>query len=247
MSVKSPNLNSDERSSSLTKGRNKTGKDFRNRPTVKSFIPDDIDAYCTVHSGYETDEHRDITKQAKEFAPQTPAMSSDRMSGAVLRTLVTALQPKSILEVGTFVGYATQCMLEGAPQAQVTCLDWDERTVNMVQERFGKGAYGHRWRILHGDAYDSMMHQINHETFDFVFIDADKVSYPKYVQWCYDHMPVGGVMVVDNALWHGRVLDPQSHHDVGVHDANTWIANHSKLTNVLLPVRDGMHICVKTA
>lgn len=223
------------------------GKAVPNGPAAKSFIADDIDAYCTAHSGFETPEHHDIIKQALAFAPQTPAMSSDRMSGAVLRTLVTALQPLSILEVGTFVGYATLCMLEGTPDAKITCLDWDKRTVNMVQKRFGNSSYAPRWRIIHGDAYDSMQGELNQQQFDFVFIDADKVSYAKYVQWCYDHMPVGGVMVVDNALWHGRVLNPQSHHDMGVHNANQWIAAHPNLTNVLLPVRDGMHICVKTA
>lgn len=211
----------------------------------KTFLPADIDAYCTAYSGFETDMHRDILAQALDFAPQSPDMSSDKLGGAVLRTLVTALRPKNILEVGTFVGYATLCMLEGDENCQITCLDWDERTVGMVRERFGNSDYAHRWQILHGDAYETMQTHLAEKTYDFIFIDADKVSYPKYAQWCYDHMPVGGVMVVDNALWQGRVLNPQSNHDHGVHTTNVWIQEHPNLTNVLLPVRDGMHICVK--
>ena len=213
----------------------------------KTFIPQDIDEYCTHHSGYENDMHRAITEQAREFAPQTPDMSSDRLGGAVLRTLVAIKQPKSILEVGTFVGYSTLCMLEGCDAPHMTCLDWDARTVKMARERFANTPYESRINIIEGDAYDSMQNHLANHQFDFIFIDADKRAYLHYVQWCYEHMPIGGVLVVDNALWKGRVVNPASLHDKGVHDANTWLARNEGLVNALVPVRDGMHIVVKVA
>ena len=213
----------------------------------KTFIPQDIDEYCTHHSGYETDMHRAITEQAREFAPQTPDMSSDRLGGAVLRALVAIKQPKSILEVGTFVGYSTLCMLEGCEESKITCLDWDERTVKMATERFVGTDYENRVNIILGDAYESMQNTLDHAQFDFIFIDADKRSYLQYVQWCYEHMPVGGVLVLDNALWKGRVVNPQSLHDIGVDNANKWLAEHVGLINAMIPVRDGMHIVVKVA
>ena len=214
---------------------------------TKTFIPQDIDDYCTEHSGYENDMHRAITEQARAFAPQTPDMSSDRQAGAVLRTLVAIKQPKSILEVGTFVGYSTLCMLEGCAGAKMTCLDWDTRTVKMATERFAGTPYENRIDIIEGDAYDSMQNQLNRHQFDFIFIDADKRAYLNYVQWCYDHMSMGGVMVVDNALWKGRVVCPETLHDQGVDNANKWLAGHEGLINAMIPVRDGMHIVVKVA
>ena len=213
----------------------------------KTFLSQDIDDYCTQHSGHETDMHRAIAEQALDFAPQTPDMSSDRLAGAVLRTLVAIKQPKSILEVGTFVGYSTLCMLEGYADGKITCLDWDERTVKMATERFAGTPYENRVHIIQGDASESMQNHLNHDQFDFIFIDADKRSYLHYVQWCYDHMPIGGVLVLDNALWKGRVVNPQSLHDKGVDNANKWLAEHKGLVNAMIPVRDGMHIVVKVA
>ena len=213
----------------------------------KTFLPQGIDDYCTHHSGYEHDMHRAISAQALDFAPQTPDMSSDKLAGAVLRTLVAVRQPSSILEVGTFVGYSTLCMLEGCDKATVTCLDWDERTIAMVKDRFAGTPYQSRMHIIKGDAYESMQDKLTQHQFDFIFIDADKRSYLPYVQWCYDHMSMGGVLVLDNALWKGRVVEPENLHDKGVDSANKWLAEHEGLVNALIPVRDGMHIVVKVA
>ena len=184
---------------------------------------------------------------SQAFSPQAD-MSSNRLSGGFLRTLTALKQPKNILEVGMFFGYATLCMCEGAPQAAVTCLEWDGRYVELAKDSFDAHPCTNTITIVQGDATQTMLEQMQQQQFDFIFIDADKQSYTFYVEHAIAHLPIGGVLVVDNSLWGGRVIDTNAHNDIHTHaidSVNTMLLNHPNMINTLIPIRDGVHVAIK--
>ena len=204
----------------------------------------DIDQYCASHSTKESDFLKKVREDAYRFAPQAD-MCSDRLSGAMLRTLTTLHKPKKILELGLFYGYATLCMAEGAPDAEITCIEWDGRVIDSAKDFFDKHGGDNSITVIHGDANEKLAGVLSENQFDFIFIDADKTGYVNYVNQCKEHLKSGGVMVVDNTLWRSRVLDPENEKDCAVDESNKILLDDDTFENVLMPIRDGMHLAVK--
>ncbi len=206
-----------------------------------------IDSYCHNHTYYENSFLENVLKIAQEFSPQA-GMSSNRLSGGLLRTLTAIKQPQHILEVGVFFGYSTLCMAEGAPQAKITALEWDGRYVELAKDSFDAHPCTNTITVVQGDALETIVQQMQRHQFDFIFIDADKQSYVFYVQHAINHLPSGGVLVVDNTLWGGRVTDMNTHDDVhtkAIDSANKMLLEHPNMINTLIPMRDGIHVAVK--
>ena len=205
----------------------------------------EIEKYCQEHSAVENSLLKKVRTDAFRFAPQAD-MCSDRLSGGFLRTITAMNKPKNILELGMFYGYSTLCMMEGAPNAKITCVESDGRVIDRAKDFFDAHPCKNIINVIHKDANTELDNILASEQFDFIFIDADKKAYGDYVEKCCDHLQTGGVIVVDNALWRGEVLDTETNEKANsVDEANKYILNDDRFENAMLPIRDGIHIGIR--
>ena len=159
------------------------------------------------------EELRDVTYATM----QSPGMQVGRVEGALLRTLVAISGAKRILEIGTFTGYSALSMAEALPPGGrlVTC-DIDPAAVSIAQRFFAKSPHGGKIIVQLGDALEYVESLPEQEELDLVFLDADKSRYVAYYEAVLPHVRQGGLIVADNTLWSGRVLNPESEDDKGI-------------------------------
>ena len=174
-----------------------------------------------------------------------PRMLSGHYQGRVLSMLSKLISPKRILEIGTFTGYATLCLAEGLNNKGIIyTLDINEELEEMVRANFAKSALNHKIKYLIGDAGESLKN-IN-EIFDLVFIDADKKNNCLYYDLILDRVRPGGLIIVDNVLWNGKILSKAQDKDTrNIHEFNDKINADPKVEKLILPVRDGLFIIRK--
>lgn len=174
-----------------------------------------------------------------------PRMLSGHYQGRVLSLLSKMLSPSRILEIGTFTGYATLCLAEGlAKDGVLYTLDINEELEDMVRKNFAASAFNDQIKYIIGDATQSLVDL--EETFDLVFIDADKKNNGTYYDVVFDRVRPGGVIIVDNVLWSGKILDNAQDKDTkNISAFNDKVANDSRVEKIILPVRDGLFIIRK--
>lgn len=205
----------------------------------------EIEQYCKDHSSRENSLLKKIRQDAFRFAPQAD-MCSDQLSGSFLRNIALLKQPKNILELGMFYGYSTLCMAEGSPNAKITCVEHDGRVINIAKDFFDAHPCNNIINVIHADANTQLDEILSNEKFDFIFIDADKKAYVDYVKKCCNHLDTGGVLIVDNALWRGNILNTENDEKaISVDECNKELLNNERFENSLLPVRDGMHLAIR--
>ncbi|AMQ00990.1 O-methyltransferase [Pedobacter cryoconitis] len=174
-----------------------------------------------------------------------PRMLSGHYQGRVLSMLSKLITPKRILEIGTFTGYATICMAEGLAQDGIIyTLDKNMELEDRVRGYFAVSPYNSQIKYIMGDATQT----INNldETFDLVFIDADKKNNGTYYDLIFDRVRPGGLIIVDNVLWSGKVLTLQQDRDtVNISTFNDKVAGDDRVEKLILPVRDGLFIIRK--
>ncbi len=175
------------------------------------------------------------------------SMVSGKVQGRLLSFLSKLRMPKRILEIGTFTGYATLCMAEGlAEDGEIITIEGNEELQFIIKEAFGKHPRGKDIKLMLGDALE-IIPELEGE-FDFVFIDAAKEQYPEYLELIIDKVSKGGIILADNVLWFGRVLNPSEKNDPRafiLDQFNKKIKEDDRLENFLLPIRDGIQIAVK--
>ena len=173
-----------------------------------------------------------------------PNMITGRIEGRLLKLIVQLLQPGLVLEVGTFTGYSALSMAEGlAENGKIITCDIDPGAQKIAQAVFDASPVGHKIELRMGPAIDTIR-QIK-ETIDLAFIDADKENYPLYYEELLVRTRSGGVIIIDNSLWSGRVLDPQDGDSKAVARLNEIIYQDTRIENVLLTVRDGIQLVRK--
>lgn len=174
-----------------------------------------------------------------------PRMLSGHYQGRVLSMLSKMIAPERILEVGTFTGYATLCLAEGLPENGIIyTLDINEELEEMVRRNFSKSPYDSQIRYILGDATTTI--NALDETFDLVFIDADKKNNGTYYDLIFDRVRPGGLIIVDNVLWSGKVLNTSQDKDTkNITTFNDKIAADERVEKLILPVRDGLFIIRK--
>ncbi len=174
-----------------------------------------------------------------------PRMLSGHYQGRVLSMLSKLVNPKRILEVGTFTGYATLCLAEGLqPEGKLYTLDVNVELEDMVRRNFADSAYEKQIVYLLGDAMQNIP-QLD-EVFDLVFIDADKKNNGAYFDLVIDKVRPGGLIIVDNVLWSGKVLSNQQDKDTkNIITFNDKIAKDPQVEKLILPVRDGLFVIRK--
>lgn len=173
-----------------------------------------------------------------------PQMLTGRVEGRLLKLLVRMLRPRLVVEVGTFSGYSALSMAEGLEDGArlITC-EIDKEAERVARAAFAASPHGRKIELRMGPALDTI--RSLRDPVDFSFIDADKSGYPEYYEELLAHTHSGGVIVLDNMLMSGRVLDPQDPGALAVAQLNERIARDERVENVLLTVRDGVQLVVK--
>ena len=176
-----------------------------------------------------------------------PRMLSGHLQGRILKMLCRMINPKYILELGTFTGYSALCMAEGvSSDAQIHTIEIDDEIEDFTRSYFERSAYEDRIHLHIGDAMQ-IVPQIDC-IFDLVFIDADKRHYIDYYNLVFDKVRRGGFILADNTLWDGKVvMEPESKdaQTVGILRFNEMIAADPRIEKVILPLRDGLTLIWK--
>ena len=175
-----------------------------------------------------------------------PRMISGHIQGKLLELIVKMFRPKSILEIGTFTGYSALCMAAGLEEdATIDTCEVDDELEPLAQSFFDRSAHGHKITLHIGSALE--IAPTLGQQFDLVFIDGDKREYPAYYDMLMDKGLVhsGTVMLADNILWYGKVVQPvahNDHHTQALIEFNRKVVEDSRVESVILPLRDGINI-----
>lgn len=174
-----------------------------------------------------------------------PRMLSGHYQGRVLSMLSKLCNPKNILEIGTFTGYATLCLAEGLTEdGKITTLDVNEELEDRVRAYFEESGLGKKIDYIIGDATQTI--QNLNQTWDLVFIDADKKNNGKYYDMVFENVKPGGLIIVDNVLWSGKILAGAQDADTNnINNFNNKIKLDKRVEKLILPVRDGLFIIRK--
>lgn len=174
-------------------------------------------------------------------------MVSGHLQGRLLIMLCRMIRPKCVLELGTFTGYSALCFAEGTEEnAKVHTIEHNDELEDLIRNWFSRSEFGHKIQLHIGEALE-LIPQIE-ETFDLVFIDADKRQYLEYYETVLPKVRAGGFILADNTLWSGKVLGEIAQNDaqsIAVSKFNDYIANDSRVEKVILPIRDGLTILYK--
>nr|WP_321231767.1 O-methyltransferase [uncultured Psychroserpens sp.] len=210
------------------------------------FLPEKLDDYVVAHSEEEPELLQQLTRETYQKILR-PIMLSGPYQGRVLSMISKLIRPKTILELGTFTGYATLCLAEGLQSdGEVHTIDVNEELVDFQRNYFNKSDYGQYIHQHLGSAIDII--PTLDLTFDLVFIDADKPNYVNYFHLIIDKLNPGGIILSDNVLWHGKVVEPVDEKDSStkaVLEFNSLLKNDTRIETVVLPIRDGLTISRK--
>lgn len=210
------------------------------------FISNTLYDYVVAHSQEEPPLLADLSRQTHLKVLQ-PRMLSGPLQGRFLSVLSKLLQPKRILEVGTFTGYATLCLAEGLTKdGQIDTLDKNEELVNFQRSFFDRSPWGKQIHQHCGDAIEII--PTLEGQYDLVFLDADKKNYLNYLELLLPKIKKGGLLLSDNVLWSGKVLEETQKNDRDtaiLKEYNQKLAKHPLLETVLLPLRDGLTLSRK--
>jgi len=207
------------------------------------FISSALDNYVVNHTEKEPVLLQQLTRETYQKILQ-PRMLSGPYQGRVLSMLSKLIRPKSILEIGTYTGYSALCLAEGmAENGILHTIDINEELTAFQRKYFDRSPFGNQIKQHLGNAID-IIPQIDTK-FDLVFIDADKPNYPAYFNCIITKMKKGGVILSDNVLWNGKVIQKLKQDDISTKAILTYnklLVNDSRIETVLLPIRDGLTI-----
>ncbi|MDB2571544.1 MAG: class I SAM-dependent methyltransferase [Polaribacter sp.] len=207
------------------------------------FLPENIDNYVVAHSQEEPKILQELTKETWQKV-LNPRMISGAYQGRILSMISKLIQPKNVLEIGTFTGYSALSIAEGLPKdGTLFTIDSNEELTELQQKYFNKSRYTKQLKSYVGNALEII--PTLHQKFDLVFIDADKSNYTNYFHLIIDKMNSGGIILSDNVLWYGKVAEKSDEKDVdtiALQAYNTLLNTDDRLETVMLPIRDGLTI-----
>lgn len=212
-----------------------------------SLIGAELEAYVTAHT---TREGQLFARLRADTLAQLsmPQMQVGPVEGALLRLLVGLVRPQTILEIGTFSGYSALAMAGALPDGgQLITCDIDPVATALARRYFTEARLDHRITLHLAPALDTIAQlAAQRRRLDLVFIDADKPNYSHYWDAVLPLVPVGGLIIADNTLWSGKVIDPQDLDDHAIVAFNARVAADPRVEHVLLSVRDGVMLARKT-
>jgi len=209
------------------------------------FIAEELDDYVCAHTTEENELLAKINRETHLEVMQ-PRMLSGHFQGRVLSTFSKMIQPKRILEIGTYTGYSALCLAEGLTEAgKLITIDVNEELESRVRFYFDASDFKSKIDYRIGDAM-KIIPEIDEE-FDIVFIDADKLNYVNYYHLVFPKVRVGGYIIADNVLWSGKVTDEtKKDKDTELLRIYNLLNQEDKrVENVLFPIRDGLMVARK--
>jgi caffeoyl-CoA O-methyltransferase len=208
-----------------------------------TFKPDGIEDFAAAH----TDAPSELLERLREETYKSiemPGMQVGRLEGAFLRMLAKMISARRALEIGMFTGYSGLCIAEGlADDGELVTCDVNPKAEAIARRYFAQSPHGKKIQIRMGPALETI--KILKGPFDLVFIDADKVNYPAYYDAVFPLVRSGGLIVGDNTLWSGKVLDPKTDDDRGIVEYDRKVSQDPRVERVLLTVRDGILVARK--
>lgn len=201
----------------------------------------EIESYILSHSDEEGSLLAALNRDANVNLLR-PRMLSGHLQGRILKMFCRMLKPKRVLEIGTYTGYATLCMAEALEKdAEIHTLEINDEMEDFIRKYVSQSPDKDKIKLYFGDAMEII--PAMDESFDLVFIDADKRLYSDYYNLIFDKLPAGALILADNTLWDGKVLDPLHPADkqtAGILAFNDKIKADQRVEKVILPLRDGL-------
>ncbi len=206
-----------------------------------NLLPESIENYINDHSSQEDQILYELYRETN-LKTTHPRMLSGAVQGQFLQMMVSLIDATSILEIGTFTGYSAICLTRGMKaNGKLHTIDIKEEFSDIANKYIKKSGLGNQITQHIGNAVEII--PLIEEEFDLVFMDADKVNYPKYLELVADKLKKGGLLIADNVLWSGKVVKPLKSDDKdtrGVLAFNKMIQEDDRFENTLLPLRDGL-------
>jgi caffeoyl-CoA O-methyltransferase len=205
-----------------------------------------INDYLLAHSEPADDVLRDLADETHRDLARQSGMQISHDEGELLTMLVRLTGAREAVEVGTFTGYSSTCIARGLPDGgHLLCCDVSDEYTSVARRYWERAGLADRIELRIAPAVETLRSLPSEPYLDFAFIDADKTGYPAYVEEILPRLRPGGLMVLDNMLRDGRVLEPQSDDDRAIHELNEALVVDDRVDVVLLPVRDGVSLARK--
>ncbi len=205
------------------------------------FVSEDIEQYCKDYSGQDSNLLKELSKTTWE-TEEIPQMLCGPLVGGLLQFLIKISGAERVLEIGMFTGYSTLKMAEALPDdGEIHSCELMQKHIDTAKRWFQQSRVNHKIHVHHGEAVKTL-EEFKKRSFDLMFVDADKVNYPKYHQKGMTLLKKGGLAVFDNMLWSGTVLNPDDRESKALRETAELIKNNPRLEQLLLPVRDGVMI-----
>lgn len=208
-----------------------------------NFIPEALDQYAVEHTQPEPELLAQLSRETFQKVLQ-PRMLSGHYQGRLLSLLSKIIAPKRILEIGTYTGYSALCLAEGLRTGgELHTIDINEELTDLQKKYFEISPYKDQIHPHLGDALEIIPKLSG--TFDLVFMDADKPNYPAYFELIIEKINPGGILLTDNVLWSGKVVEEVKEDDIStiaLLKYNKMVAEDERLETILLPIRDGLSI-----
>jgi caffeoyl-CoA O-methyltransferase len=212
-----------------------------------NFLPEALDNYVVAHSQDEPELLQQLHRETYQKV-LLPRMLSGHYQGRLLSMISKLVKPKNILEIGTYTGYSALCLAEGIQvSGELHTIDINEELFDFQRKYFDKSPYGKQIQQYLGNALD-IIPKLD-KTFDLVFIDADKKNYTNYFHAIIDKMNPGGIILSDNVLWSGKVLETtfkkEDTSTPALIEYNKLLKEDARVETLILAIRDGITICRK--
>ncbi len=211
-----------------------------------NFLPEAIDDYVVNHSEDEPELLQQLSRETHQKILQ-PRMLTGHYQGRILSMISKLVNPKNILEIGTYTGYSALCLAEGMQNdGELHTIDINEELFDFQRKYFDKSSYGKQIHQHLGNALE-LITKLN-MNFDLVFIDADKENYANYFKMVLEKVNSGGIILSDNVLWSGKVIEDVKPDDLDTKaliEYNSLLKDDTRIETVLLPIRDGLTISRK--
>jgi caffeoyl-CoA O-methyltransferase len=207
-------------------------------------ITENIHKYCKEHTASDNRLLSELEQYTWDNE-DVPQMVSGQMVGKFLQSIIRMIAAQKIVEVGTFTGYSALQMAEAIPlDGEIHTCELMKKHAETAQSFFDKSDYGKKIIIHQGSALESLQ-TLKVGDFDMAFIDADKSNYLEYYKRCLVLIRAGGVIILDNMLWSGSVIDPKDDDSQALRKTGDYIQEDTRVFNMLLPIRDGLMLCIK--
>ncbi|TYP87138.1 caffeoyl-CoA O-methyltransferase [Blastococcus xanthinilyticus] len=218
--------------------------------TPRSFLlTPELAEYVRAASDPVDEVMADLIRETAEMAERGEASATMQIApeqGVLMRLLTTAVGARTAIEIGTFTGFSALCIAQGLPEGgSLLCLDRSEEWTAVARRHWERAGVAGRIELRLGEALASLRALPAEETFDLAFVDADKTGYAAYVAELHPRMTANGVVLLDNTLREGRVLDPRDDDARALAELNAALAADPRWETVLLPIADGLTVLRK--